>query len=251
MGIKKLFGIQTELQHLKLDEILANYRNPKFWKKKWCVFKTKDFDCIWKMRYINIESNTIESCVVLHYKGEKKVKRYFWEKDSFTSNCDSVPIDNPEYNQLIFNKNILGKVIDTIDYLENAIILNSYEYKEAEKLERDEREKLEEIANDFLDSEGVSNEEIREAYIDRYVSKASKYDYTGEVKAQAPRKYYPTSRLMACSWFDNKKMFDSESNLLKANKGIKKKVMYAIWKSRKELEGDDFVAEAEEKLETI
>ena len=251
MGIKKLFGIQTELQHLKLDEILANYKNPKFWKKKWCVFKTKDFDCIWKMKYINIESNSIESCVVLHYKGKKNAKQYWWDNGTFTSSCDSVPIDNPEYNQLIFNKNILGKVINTIDYLERAIILNSYEYKEAERLERDEREKLEKIANDFLDSESVSNKEIREAYIDHYVSKASKYDYTGEVKAQSPRKYYPTARLMACSWFDNKKMFDGESNLLKANKGIKKKVMYAIWKSRKELEGDDFVEEAEEKLESI
>lgn len=249
--IKKMLGLTTELQHLDLAEILANYRKPKFWKNKWCVFKTNDFDCIWRIRNINVEGNSIESCVTLHYKGKRKIKRNWWDSESFTSYCESVPIDNPDYNQLVFNKNVLGKVINTIDYLENAIILNSYEYKEAEKLERDERDKLEEVAEKFLDSENVTNKEIREAYIDHYISKASKFDYTGEVKAQSPRKYYPTARLMACSWFDNKKMFDNESKLLKESKGVKKKVMYAIWKSRKELDGDDFIAEAEEQLEGI
>lgn len=249
--IKKMLGLTTELQHIKLDEILANYRNPKFWKKKWCVFKTKDFDCIWRIRVISVEDNTIASVVTLHYKGKKQVKRNWWDNESFSSYCDNVPINNPDYNQEVFNRNILGSVIRTIDYLEEAIAKCSYEYREAERLERDQRDKLEEIANDFLDSENVTNDEIREAYIDHYVSKASKYDYTGEIKSQSPRKYYPTSRLMACSWFDNKKMFDNESKLLKQSKGVKKKIMYAIWKSRKELEGDDFIAEAEEQLEGI
>ena len=68
--------LTMELKHIDIAEILANYRNPLFWKKRWCVFKTQDFYCVWKLNKINIEDNVIESTVVINYTG-KKYKTFF------------------------------------------------------------------------------------------------------------------------------------------------------------------------------
>ena len=44
-------------------------------------------------------------------------------------------------------------------------------YKRIEESKWEERNMLRDIARDFLDREGVTNDEIREVYIDRYVDK--------------------------------------------------------------------------------
>lgn len=247
----KLFRVSTELQYVNLKEVLDNYTDKKFWKKSWCVFKTKDFNCFWKMKTIDVDDNKIVSIVSLEYCGKHNIVRYFWETHKITHCCSSIPISNSDYTQVHFNKNILGTIENCIDELETRIIKNSYEYKEAESLERDEVARLREIAEDFLDSENVHNQDIRSAYIDSYVSKASRYSYTSKVEKTAYRRYYPTARLMLFSWFDNKKRFEEEAKFLKQNKGFKKKFAYEIWKCRKELEGDDYIKEAEDMLEGI
>ena len=55
--------------------------------------------------------------------------------------------------------------------------------------------KLEEIANEFLDDQGVTNEEIREAYVNYYVDKNEKvYDlinqYTNKMKYRMITDFY-------------------------------------------------------------
>lgn len=246
-SLKQILGIQTELTKLNVKEIIANYRNPKFWKKEWTVFKTREFSVVWQMSYIHVENNAIQSKVRITNFRRKGLS--FWLLPSCY--CDSIPIDNPDYSQGVFERNILNKIFVLITDLEKAIVRTTYEYRQAEQLEEDEREKLEEIANDFLDSEGVSNKEIREAYVDYYVGNATKYNYTSEILSTSKRKYYPTARLLACSWFDNKKMFEEESKIVAVLKGVKKKAIYDIWKAKKELEGEDYLKEAEEQLESL
>lgn len=239
--------LTMELKHIDIAEILANYRKPLFWKKRWCVFKTQDFYCVWKLSKINIDNNVIESTVALNYTG-KKYKSFYHQ---FISYCRDIPIDNPEYNQNIFNRNLLSCVINTISYLEREIASRTYEYNAADELEDAEEIKLRNIAEEFLDEHNVKNEEIREAYIDHYLDKATRHHYKQEVLNRSERRYFPTARLMASSWFDNKETFDSESSILKETKNIKKKIIYEIWKSRKQLDGEDFVENAKELLEEI
>ena len=249
--MKKQYGISTELQYVNLEEVLKNYTDRKFWKKSWCVFKTKDFSCFWKMKTIDVDNNKIESVVSLEYCGKHRIINYFWDNHKVVNYCSSIPISNSDYTQVHFNKNILGAIEGCINELEIRIIKNSYEYRQAEQLERDEVKTLREIAENFLDRENVQNQDIRCAYIDSYISKASRYSYTSKVESTAYRRYYPTARLMLFSWFDNKKKFEEEAIFLKQSKGLKKKFAYEIWKCRKELKGDDFVAEAEDMLEGI
>lgn len=48
-----------------------------------------------------------------------------------------------------------------------------------------------------------------------------------------------------------KKGFDEEARILNETKPKKKKLIFSIWKSRKELEGDDYLSEAEKLLEGL
>ena len=62
--------------------------------------------------------------------------------------------------------------------LEKLYDYNATRPSEAKKREK---ERLTDIANNFLDNENVSNEDIREAYIDWYVDKMSnETDFAGE-----------------------------------------------------------------------
>lgn len=245
--MKKTFGVQTELVKLNIHEILANYKNPKYWKKKWLVFKHRDFEVNWRMYEIDLEGNKIRSKVVLHYTGKKR--HNFWS--TYTSYCDSIPIENSDYSQTMFNRNLLAAVLNSITYLEHDLIEHTYEYEQACKLEEEEYERLRQVAEKFLDDNNVKNQDIRDAYIESYLSKTPKFEYKNKIRETAIRKYYPTARLLACSWFDYKKRFDEEKDILNQNSKVTKKIIYSIWRSRKELEGEEYLKKAEEALESL
>lgn len=245
---KKLFGISTELVRLDIKEILANYRKPQYWKKVWTIFKCKDFDVVWKMTSIDLEDNKIRSQTkIINYKGKNKKSLYY----NCQCDCSSIPIDNPDYTQENFIRNISSAVKTSLDRLERDIVEQTYEYQQAVKLSREEVDKLEEIANDFLDNENVTNQDIRDAYINWYIDNTSTFNYTSEILSNAIRKYYPTVRLLLHSWFGNKKAFEEETKFLKENKNIKKKYCYQIWKNMKELDSEDYLLQAQEQLGNI
>ena len=250
--MKTTYGISNELQYVNLKEILENYKNHRFWKKKWCVFKTKDFEIFWKITSIDVDNDYITSRCKVEYHGKHRVDDpdWFWNS-AISETCSSIPISNSDYTQEVFNRNICGTVATLITKIEERIAKNSYDYKLAGKLEKDAEDRLRKIAEDFLDSEGVTNKDIREAYIDKYVSENSRFPYKSNVIAESKRKYYPTARLMLFSWFDNKKSFDEETILLRETKKLTKKIIYEIWRTRKELESDAWREEMESKLEAI
>lgn len=242
--------ITDRLETIKLNQILKNYKKEEFWKKNWLIFKCKDFNITWHITSIDTIDNYIQSECVLTYLGRKKR----WKRWSYNycRSCASIPLNNIEYTNIHFQKNILGSSILTIDYLERDIANESYDYKEAEKLEYEEQEKLKQIAIDFLDKENVTNEDIREAYIDSFVDKNSNFYFCLSVLDSSPRKYYPTARLLLYSWFNDKEKFKEESKIVNSNKNKNKhKIIYEIWKARKELENPEYIESMTDKLEKI
>lgn len=240
--------VSTELVKLDIKDILSNFRKPDYWKKKWIIFKNKDFDVVWSIKTINVEDNTITSTVkVINYKGPRKIS--WWGLSE--RYCRSIPINNPDYTQETFTRSLCASVVEAISDLERSICRETYEYDKAMELENEEREKLEQIANDFLDNEGVTNKDIRDAYVEWYTDNASIYSYTSELLYSSLRKYYPTARLLAYSWFDDKKGFDEEKSYIKEHSGLKSKKIYEIWKAMRELQSEDYLLEAQGKLESI
>lgn len=241
-------NVSTQLVYLDLKTILANYKDPKFWSKKWTIFKSSQFEIVWFLYSISCVDNTISSCVkIMPFKikrGKKTLSSNWYNSNRF---CDSIPIDNPDYTQDVLNRNILGTVLEAIKSAENSLIFDYAEYKEAQKASEQYDEKLKEIAMQFLDDQGVSHKDIRDAYIDKYVSDNS-LDYTIEVFHNLQYKIIPNLYLLVCSWFNSTEKFEEYKKLCS---GVHKSVWVKIWNQYRDIKSEDWVKDMELKLEAI
>ena len=252
-------SLSTKLVYLDLETIMQNYRNPEFWKKEWLIFKNKELEIKWNITNINILENKIESCIFVapgHItRGGKKFNftysdytrktNYSW----YSNVCRPIPIENSDYTQETLNRNILNTILKTMKSMEEEFVKRTYEYYKASELEDEQREKLKEIAENFLDEEGVSNESIRDAYIDKYVSDNSNSDFTSEIIANAQFRFFKSAYLHVCSWFDNQETFEKYKKVLK--QFIPKKTIFEILKKTKEMKTDEWVEQMKDQLDSI
>lgn len=249
---RKIYATSTELVHIDIKEILDHCKEPEYWEKEWTVFKCKDFDIVWHLTWINVRSRILASEIRLDYHGKKKCHGWDWKfSTSREVDLNSIPLNHEEYSQENFERNLISCVMKAIGNLERSAAMATYDYKQAELLEANERERLREIAIAFLDSENVKNKSIRDAYIAKYVGDNSDFDYCKTIVGSAERKFYPCVRLLVCSWFGDEKGFEREKNLLAEGDKNKEKVIFKIWKARKKLESQKWRDEMEDNLESI
>lgn len=251
-------GLSTKLVYLDLKTIMENYRNPEFWKKSWLIFKSKELEITWGIVNINILENKIESCISVSpghiTRGGKKFSfSYdFTRKTNFSwySNvCRPIPIENSDYTQETLNRNILYTILKTMKKMEEDFIKHTYEYEKATELEEEQREKLEQIANDFLDEEGVTNESIRDAYIEKYVDENANNDYTNEIIEHSQFRFFKSAYLYVCSWFNDQKAFENYKKEL--GKFVPKKTIFKILKATKEMQTEEWIEDMKYQLEEI
>jgi len=249
---KKIYAASTELVHIDINEILGHCKEPEYWEREWTVFKCKDFDIVWHLTWINVRSRTLSSRIRLDYHGKRRCCGWDWKFDiSREVDLKDIPLSHEEYSQENFERNLISCIMKAIGNLERSITMGTYDYEQAKSLEESEKERLEEIAIAFLDSENVKNESIRDAYIEKYVSDNSNFSYCKAIVDGAERKFYPCVRLLVCSWFGDEKGFNKEKNLLAEGDKSKEKIIFKIWKSRKKLESQKWRDEMEDNLESI
>ncbi|RHU03297.1 MULTISPECIES: hypothetical protein [Erysipelotrichaceae] len=145
--------------------IIKNYLNPKLWSKVWTLFDYDDYVITLNMNLID----TIDS--VIQFRIKLKNKYSGKEIDGTVS----YSINHDRIDMLI--KKINGTIFRLIGYYEQIYSI-CYVDGYANLLEQEdiENEKLYRIANEFLDSEGVTNDDIREAYINSYINNNSQFD---------------------------------------------------------------------------
>lgn len=146
-----------KVYEIDYDFIIKNYLDPKLWNKSWTVFVYRDFVFTLKMTHITVTTNTITF--------EVKLNKY-WESRHFDYN-----IENSNINFL--KKSLKGTIKRLIGDYEKGEIRSTEEYSILNQDLLEAEHKLEEIANEFLDNEGVTNKEIREVYIENYVDNNS------------------------------------------------------------------------------
>lgn len=146
-----------KVYEIDYDFIIKNYLDPKLWNKSWTVFVYRDFVFTLKMTHITVTTNTITF--------EVKLNKH-WNSRHFDYN-----IENSNINFL--KKSLKGTIKRLIGDYEESEIRSSDGYSILEQNLLEAENKLEEIANDFLDDEGVTNKEIRELYVENYVDNNS------------------------------------------------------------------------------
>lgn len=230
MKDKKQYGISTQIEYVDIKEILKHYKKSKYWKKKWCVFKTNNFKFNFWLDTIDIRQNKIigkvdfERTVIVRGNRHFTFSCEWWEAKDIT-----IPISNSDYKQETFERGLIGCIRDLIETLERYVIVRTNDYHTAERSEGWYYDRVEELANEKLDEEGVKNEDIRDAYISACRSNAS-CDYTYKVVKAKLKTVFPNLYLMLYSWFNRpehyeatkKEILEKKANLISILIGIKK-----------------------------
>ena len=242
--------ISTKVVKLDIDLILKNFNKPEFWKKEWLIYKSDLIEIYAKLTSINLDNNTISMAVYTKkewYKC-KKLKKEVYIFSWWTRNTITIPIEHQDYSKEKFSHDLINSCLKIIGRIEKEMIEHYSEYDIAEHLERDYRNKLEDIANDFLDDHGVTNDEIREAYIDYYIDKCEIPKYTTEVISNFEYTIIPYEFLMMIAFFGDEEKYKEYSKLCSK---IRKSTRIKLWLAGRKLDTDEFVEEMKDLLEDI
>lgn len=231
---------QIKVYDIDYDFIIKNYTDKSLWDKEWTLFLFKNYKFTLYLESIK----TKEKEIVFELK--------------LTSDLDiwnnSVAI-NVNYNMnnmsIDFLKNLIyTKMIRLVEWLEERYI----EYKDpiylaTENARDSEREKLREIASDFLDSEGVTNDEIREVYIDNYIDKNEEIWYKlNRIKEDLKYSYLTSLYLILGS-------INEDTELKQKVRNSQAKNVSELEKEVKEfmdkLETEEYVEDMKENLEAV
>ena len=231
----------------------------EFWQKEWLIFKSKEVELYWRISYIDVLNKKLYSSIrTNNIKITRGNKSFYgdWSMahhttyDWYTNSCRPIPLENSDYRQETFLNNILGTCLKVIEQVEKEMIKSTYEYEQARDLEDEAKERLTQIAEDFLDEEGVTNDDIREAYIDSYVDKNLE-NYRDDVVSKSKFRFFKTAYLHLCSWFGDKERFEDYMKEIKKKSKIKEKYIYKIWKDCRAIQTEEWKEEMAEQLESI
>lgn len=138
--------------------IIKNYLDESLWNKKWTLFVYKNYTFYLELCEIQVKDKRI--CFKISFNDLSYFIYYFKEQ----SNID------------VLKKQINGAIFFLIEMYEHTLIKKEKEYQKIEDGKHEEVDLLTTIAEEFLDENNVSNDEIRQAYIDKYVDDNTKTD---------------------------------------------------------------------------
>lgn len=149
-------GMVIKKYEVDYSFIIRNYLSPKMWEKVWTLFLYKNFRFT-----LQIYSISVYSTVKITFRISIQAGTY----SSYT--LIDYDVDHPNLN--VLKRQIDGAMKNLIKWYEQHLIEQTSEYKELSDASYEERNRLQDIASDFLDDNGITLEEVRDAYIDKFV----------------------------------------------------------------------------------
>ena len=152
---------EIKVYKIDYDFIISNYLDKSLWKKKWNLFVYKDH--VFTLNLYKIETETDRIVFKISYN------KFNWDNEYVTYDIQNTSI-------LILKKQINGAIFRLMESKDGYDARNSAGYSAIIDARDEERERLRDIAEQYLDSNGINLEDVREAYIDRFVSRNAKTD---------------------------------------------------------------------------
>ena len=230
-----------KVYQIDYEFIIKNYLDKSLWKKTWTLFNFKDNIFTLNLSKINTKDEKIYFEVRFN-KLNNQWKYNNFEEVVFDLNNMTIKLLKQSINGAIFR---LAEKLDMAEIEKSSIYQKIYDYAYREE------QYLKELAEEFLDSEGVSNSEIREIYIDNYIQENSTIDD----RLSECRNYYKYNfeselLLIICETIkdENRKFsilsnLNNDNNIDKLTKEIKEYMKY--------IETDDWLEEMRSNLVSI
>lgn len=250
--MKKEKGLVLKKYEMDWDFIISNYLNPELWEKKWTLFQYKEWVITIKLNSIECQDNKIS--FLLEIKDNSTERKY---KDAWGShNRDktlwsfinySLKIDDIQF--LI--KKIQNGIWDLINRIEQENIRALEIYEQIKSSANHEKRELERIAENFLDDEGVTNEEIRDVYIENYVENNQKIkDKLDEILYENEYTIFTDFYLVYAESTKDEKMIERAKNKTKKVADIES-IQEEVEKYMQKIETEEFEDEMRDNLEEI
>lgn len=250
--MKKEKGLVLKKYEMDWDFIISNYLNPELWEKKWTLFQYKEWVITIKLNSIECQDNKIN--FLLEIKDNSTERKY---KDAWGShNRDktawcfinySLKIDDIQF--LI--RKIQNGIWDLIIRIEQENIRTLEIYEQIKSSANHEKRELERIAENFLDDEGVTNEEIRDVYIENYVENNQKIeDKLDEILYENEYTIFTDFYLVYAESTKNEKMIEKAKNKTKKVADIES-IQEEVKKYMQKIETEEFEDEMRDNLEEI
>lgn len=201
--------------------IIKNYLNPEMWQKTWTLFQYKTFVVTLQIDYINCAEEKICFKVTLKDNSTENLYNYEWGKNT-DKKAYCMAYYSLKINDINFLKReINSRVFDCIILLEKYNILASEECAGLEYEYSNETKLLTQIAERFLDDNRVSNEDIRDAYINAYVNNNSKLDiYKSRLIETLQYQTFPDLYLVYANATGDEKVIKKWEEILNENNNL-------------------------------
>ena len=201
--------LSTKIIKLDLNFILDNCFKPALWDKTWTIFAYDGYKVTFELTSINTKSKSVGYVVKLYSPNKA------WGYQ--TSNGD-MNFQKEHRNLEVIEKGLNGKILRwLIEWRERELIRETTAYKEAYEYENQLEEIAKQKAKDLLDELGITNEDIRDAYIDSQQNKHSTSQFTDKVfetyKGTKLSKLY----MSYCLFTSDKENYDKYKKIAKLN----------------------------------
>lgn len=152
---------QVKAYNINYSFIISNYLDKELWKMKWNLFVYKDN--IFTLNLYSIDTKNNKICFEISYNKQNWVRQTIW-----------YDIDNTSIN--ILKQQINGAIFRLMEEEDSDICRDTDEYYRIKELYNNEDDKLREIAENYLDENGITLDDVREVYIENYVDNNRKMD---------------------------------------------------------------------------
>lgn len=222
--------------------IIKNYLNKELWKQTWTIFEYKDWVLTIKLDTIDVQDDTIHFFLIL--------------KDNSIDRCMNMRGTTFRYSFRESIDTLIKRInrtsVDLMVKLEcEEYIKKSDIYSSTVKYLEIKCERLQEIASNFLDELNITNEAVRESYIERYVDDNDEYYSTlSEIESEQRYMFLTELFLMFAKVTHDDSLYD---DVLKKtqNKDNVDDIIEEINESMEYIESDEFIDEMKDKLEVI
>jgi len=154
--------LSTKIYSFDPKFIIKNYLDQRLWSKEWTIFEYDGFKFTLRLHTIWTYDMSLSLSVKI-------------EKDEFLySTSFFIYLENDDQDSLI-HKRLISSVISLIERYEKEQIEKSEEYRNAQQLSINLREKLTATAKNFMKKQNITNKRIVKYYVDGYVSDNMKY----------------------------------------------------------------------------
>lgn len=152
---------ELKVWNIDYSFIISNYLDRELWKMKWNLFVYKNNVFTLNLHSIDTKNNKI--CFEIRYNKQNWINQTIY-----------YDIDNTSIN--ILKQQINGAIFRLMEEEDKDLCSDTDGYYYIKKLYNNEDDKLREIAEEYLDENGITLDDVREAYIEKYIDDNRKVD---------------------------------------------------------------------------